>query len=162
MFAKRSHDGAELSPEADTFLAAAIMEFNAKQQALTKTWRFAAFEQWAYDPDTGVLNLEFADKATLVADGQLLGTFSVADNTFEWAWSRPHFGATITKESARVKELGRRLGISYLQAGIIPIPDEAFMSYVCAIGLKASDSAGMFRGDGDVQPMIMVKNLRWA
>lgn len=162
MRSKRSHDDAELSPEADKFLAAAITEFNGKQQALTQTWRIAAFEQWGYDPETGVLTLEFADKAALVADGQLLGTFSAADNTFEWAWNSPHFGAAITKDSARVKALGRELGISYMQTGMIPIPHEAFLSYVCAIGVKASDSAGMFRGDGDVQPMIMLKNLRWG
>lgn len=162
MLAKHPHNGAALSPEADKFLAAAITEFNVKQQTLAEKWRFAGFEQWAYDPDTGALNLEFADQATLVADGQLLGTYSIVDKTFEWAWNSPHFSVAITKKSARVREVGRRLGISYLQAGIIPIPDEAFLSYVCAIGLKASDSTGMFRGDGDVQPMIMVSDLRWA
>ena len=44
---------------------------------------------------------------------------------------------------------------------MIPMPAEVYFSYICAIGLKASDSLGMFRGsEGDVHPLIMVKNPR--
>jgi hypothetical protein len=50
-----------------------------------------------------------------------------------------------------------------MQAGMIPVPDDVYLSYLCAIGLKATHSVGMFRGiEGDVHPIIMVKNLRWT
>ena len=165
MFGKKggaSPDSEKLSPEADRFLAEATKEFNAKQDVLMKEWRFDSFEGWSYDAETGVLALEFSDGKSLVADGQLLGTFSVSDNTFEWAWNSPHFNDTITRDSKLVKDVGKKLQISYTQVGMLPIPGEAFLSYICAIGLKGSDSLGMFRGHDDVvHPLIMIKNPRW-
>jgi len=37
---------APLSPEADKFLAEATAEFNAKQEALRRDWRFDSYKQW--------------------------------------------------------------------------------------------------------------------
>ncbi|MEX2154709.1 MAG: DUF6882 domain-containing protein [Gemmatimonadaceae bacterium] len=166
MFGQKKGDASadvdKLSPEADTFLAEATKEFNAKQDLLTKEWRFDSFDQWSYDAEHGVLKLGFSDGKSLVAEGQLLGTFSVSDSSFEWAWNSPHFNDTITRDSKLVKGVGKKLAISYTQVGMIPIPGEAFLSYICAIGLKASESLGMFRGTEDVvHPLIMIKNPRW-
>jgi hypothetical protein len=61
-----------------------------------------------------------------------------------------------------VKDEGSKLGLDHTQAGVLPIPGEAFLSYVCAIGLKVNASAGMFRAGeaDDVQALIMMKDLR--
>ena len=152
-----------LSQDANNFLEKATMEFDAKQTDLENNWRFSTYTQWSYDPSLGLLKLEYSDGSSLLADGQLLGTFCVSDKTFEWAWNNSNFDIAIIKDSKNVKVVGEKLGITYLQVGMIPLPDEVFLSYVCAIGLKVSDSVGMFRGsEGDVHPMIMIKNLRWA
>jgi len=46
---------------------------------------------------------------------------------------------------------------------MIPVPSEEFASYLCAIGVKATDSIGVFRGKaGPVDVMITLKNARWA
>jgi len=60
-----------------------------------------------------------------------------------------------------VKELGERLGLSYTTAGMIPVPGEELVSYLCAIGLKATSSLGVFRGAaGPIEVMILLKNPR--
>ena len=47
--------------------------------------------------------------------------------------------------------------------GMVPAPNEEFVSYLCAIGLKATDSMGVFRGKaGPIAVMLTLKNPRWA
>src|SRR5688500_7875607 len=100
---RRRPDLDKLSPEADQFLGDATKEFNAKQDLLKKEWRFDSYSQWSFDPEKGLLNLKFSDGPTLIADGQLLGTYCVSDASFEWAWNNPKFAAAITRDSKLVK-----------------------------------------------------------
>lgn len=61
-----------------------------------------------------------------------------------------------------MKQAGQRLGITYLVEGQIPVDDEAFVSYLCSIGVKATDAQGIFRGvAGDVDVMILVHSCRF-
>lgn len=153
---------APLSPEADKFLAQATAEFNTKQEALRRDWRFDSYSGWEYDDAKGVLKLSFEDGAELQADGQLLGTYLPSEHSFEWAWNSPHFGDAITKGSKLVRERGKQLGISYLQVGMLPVPSEAYLSYLVALGAKVTESLGIFRADGGgVDVLIAVKNARW-
>ena len=154
---------APLSPEADKFLAEATAEFNAKQEALRRDWRFDSYKQWGYEQTSGILKLDFEDGAAFNADGQILGSYSAGGHSWEWAWNNPHVEAAMARDSQLVKQLGERLGIAYLVAGMIPVPSEEFASYLCAIGVKATDSIGVFRGKaGPVDVMITLKNARWA
>ena len=46
---------------------------------------------------------------------------------------------------------------------LIPLPDGQFVSYLSAIGLKATDSIGAYRGAcNPVDVVILLKNPRWA
>lgn len=151
----------QLSPEADKFLADATSEFNAKQEALEHDWRFGSYQRWDYDQFSGVLRLSFADGTQLCADGQFLGTYCAGDETWEWAWNNPHIEHKLAKDSERVRTLGAELGIDYLQVGVIPVSGDAFVSYLSAIGIKATDSIGAFRGSaGPVDVVLLLKNLR--
>jgi hypothetical protein len=152
---------APLSPEADQFLAAATAEFNTKQEALRQKWRFDDCEEWAYDQIGGVLRLTFNDGTAFLADGQILGSYSASDSSWEWAWNNPHVDPAMARDSEAVKALGQRLGIEYLQAGMIPVPGDDFLSYLCAIGIKATDSIGVYRGSaGHIEVFITLKNPR--
>ena len=69
----------------------------------------------------------------------------------------------MTRDSQLVKQLGERLGIAYLVSGKVPAPTEEFVSYLCAIGIKATDSIGVFRGKaGPIDVMLTLKNARWT
>lgn len=151
---------APLTPEANKLLAEALAEFDAKQQRLRDHWRVSDHICSEYDPDHATLRLDFSDGSQLRADAQLIGTFCVSAASFEWAWNNPRFPTNITRDSLRVRKKGDELGITYLRAGIIPIKDEAFLSYLCAIAVKVNDAEGMFRGGGDdVHTLIVMRNL---
>ena len=68
---------------------------------------------------------------------------------------------SIAKASRTVQEVGERLGLSYTASGMIPVPGEELISYLCAIGLKATGSLGVFRGAaGPIEVIILLKNPR--
>ncbi len=150
-----------LSPEVDEWLGHATTEFNAKQEALSRNWSFDSYEEWGYSQETGIFTLDFVDGSQFHADGQLLGSHCASDGTWEWAWHNPNIKTTAAKDSHTVKQLGERLGIDYLQVGSIPCPDMGFAFYLAAIGIKATDSIGIFSGtSGSMSYLIMLKNPR--
>ena len=152
---------APLSPEADKFLGEANREFNGKQESLHRDWRFGEEAEWNYDQSTGLLSLKFADGASIEADGQILGSYSTTEGSWEWAWNNPHVSPEVSRDSKTVKAAGDRFGVAYMQLGKIPVPGPEMVSYLCAIGLKASASAGIYEGEaGPIKVMIMLKNLR--
>jgi hypothetical protein len=154
---------APLSPEADKYLAAATAEFNPKQDALRKDWRFGSETRWAWDPPSGLFTLEFADGSQFAADGQLLGSHSAESFSWEWAWNKPSLPPAAMRDSKLVKELGERLGIAYLVWGMVPIPGDLWVSYLSAIGCKATDSSGVYIGKaGDLKVVIALKSPRWS
>ncbi len=153
----------ELSPEADRFLGEACEEYNAKQERLERDWRFETAVEWGFDQDTGVFKLDLADGSQLEAAGQILGSYSPDDQKWQWAWNNPHVDEAVSTASRAVRELGQRLGIDYLQEGVIPVPDPKHVAYLCGIGLKATASAGVFEGEsGPFRVFIMLRNLRWT
>jgi len=154
---------APLSPEADKFLAEATAEFNTKQEALRRDWRFGTAKQWGYDQVSGILKLDFEDGTQFQADGQILGSYSATGGSWEWAWNNPNVEEAMARDSKVTKAVGERLGISYLQAAMVPVPNEDFASYLAAIGVKATDSIGVYRGKaGPIDVFITLKNARWA
>ena len=154
---------APLSPSADHYLAEATAEFNAKQNALKTNWRVGQHKQWGFDQESGVLKLEFADGAELHFDGQILGSYSSSQRSWEWAWHNPWVDPAMARDSQIVKQIGEKHNIAYLQTGLVPLPDGEFVSYLCSIGLKATDSLGVYRGKCDpVDVIILLKNPRWS
>jgi hypothetical protein len=169
MFTHKNISGAKLdpvaplSPEADKYLGEATTEFNTKQEALRRDWRFDAYKNWGYDQFSGILKLDFEDGAQFSADGQILGSYAAGNHSWEWAWNNPHVEAAMTRDSQLVKKTGERQGVTYLVTGMVPAPTEEFVSYLCAVGLKATDSIGVFRGKaGPIAVMITLKNPRWT
>ena len=73
-----------LSPEADAYLAGALEDFNARQRAMKQEWHFDTYERWGFEQLTGNFRLEFADGRQLLAEGQILGSysFSTSGNLF--------------------------------------------------------------------------------
>src|SRR6266704_2575837 len=135
-----------LSPDADKFLADAAAEYKTKQAALQSEWKLHSHKQWNFDQTIGLIELKYEDGTELLADGQILGSYSPADGTWEWAWNNPNAMSKVSRDSAKVRDVGKEYGISYLQAGVVPVPDEKFVAYLCGIGLKATGSIGIYRG----------------
>jgi hypothetical protein len=152
----------DLSPEADKFLADATAEFHAKQGAMGRELKLESSNHWDYDQLSGILKLQYPDGTDVQADGQILGSYNAADRTWEWAWNNPNALPNVARDSLLVREAGKKHGIGYLQAGVVPVPNEDFVAYLCGIGLKATDSIGVYRGKtGPIDVFIMLKNPKW-
>ena len=159
----QTNPNAPLSAEAEKYIAEATAEFNAKQEALRRHWRFGSFNHLEYDETKGILKLGFSDGAELQADGQLLGTYSPAGCSFEWAWNSPRFNDSVTRASKQVKNLGKYLGIAHLHIGTVPVPSDDILAYYVAIGAKATESAGVLTARrGEVEMVIAVMNPQWT
>jgi uncharacterized protein DUF6882 len=151
----------DLSPEADKWLAAAVSEFNTKQDVLKAEWGFDSFERWAYDQITKVFTLQFADGSQFEADGMILGTYCPGDGSWEWAWNNPNVEAHLAVPKETLVGLGKRLNISYLTIGMIPAPTRQLATYLCAIGVKATGASGVYLGgEGPVEAAIVLSNPR--
>lgn len=153
--------GQNLSPEADQFLASALEEFNVRQKAMGQEWRFDSYKRWGFEQLSGTFRLEYEDGKQLLADGQILGSYSATENSWEWGWHNPYVDPAIARDSKQVKEIGERLGLACVTPGMVPVPNEEFVSFLCAIGLKATSSISVFRGSaGPIEVMILLKNPR--
>ena len=153
-----------LSPEADKFLAEALEEYGQKEQALQNGWRLSDCAEYALDDGPGLFHMKLNDGATWEADAQILGSFNEEDQTWQWAWGNPHCAEIWSRDSKVVQETGRRLGIWYVHELFeMPVPGPEFVAYLCSIGMKASESTGLFEArDGAVVIFVMLKNLRWT
>jgi hypothetical protein len=156
-----SETGAPLSPEADKLLGAAVKEFERKQQKLDADWGFDSYQQWGFDQLSGTFRLEFESGDQVHADGQILGSYASNNGSWEWAWNNPFVDSSMARDSQLVKQEGERLGISFLHTGPIDVPNEKFVSYLCAVGVKLTGSSGAFRGTaGPIDVVILLKNPR--
>ena len=154
---------AALSPRADRFLREALEEFSTKQANLESEWGFGQAASWDIDQGEGIFRMYFDDGRLLEADAQLLGSYSHSEKNLEWAWNNPNVFLKMKRDSRRIRKAGKDLGIDYLQAGFTPVLGEEFLSYLCSLGLKATDSEGVYRGSaGPVDVLLLLKNLRWA
>ena len=150
-----------LLPEADKLLGAALKEFERKQQKLDADWGFDSYKQWGFDQLSGTFRLEFESGDQVHADGQILGSYANNNGSWEWAWNNPFVDASMARDSQLVKQEGVRLGISFLHTGPIEVPNEQFVSYLCAVGVKFTGSIGAFRGTaGPIDVVILLKNPR--
>lgn len=150
------------APEAEAFLRAACAEFNVKQSQLREEWRFGEAEQWGYEQDTGILQLDFEDGSQLLADGQILGSYDPSAETWEWAWNNPNIDEAVARDSHRVRELGDDLDLDCLRMGVTPAPGGPFPAFLGAVGVKATNSIGLYPGHaGDVIVFILLKEPKW-
>lgn len=155
-----------LSPEADQFLADAMAEYQAKREALMNgEWRLSQCADWGFDPESATVSVVFADGSRWQAAAQFLGSYAIKEQSWQWAWDSPDMGEKLSYDSLLVKQLGERLNIGYLQlgGGSFPLPGPEFAEYLCAIGLKATDSLGIMEADaGAMVGFILLKDLKWA
>lgn len=151
------------SPETEQFLREACAEFNVKQNQLREEWRFGECEQWSFDQDSGIFQLDYEDGSKLLADGQVLGSYDAGDETWEWAWNNPNVDEVVARDSQRLRELGDDLDLDYLRTGVVPAPDGPFPAFLAAVGVKATGSIGAYPGATDnLVVFILLKNLKWV
>ena len=126
----------KLTPEQDAFLAAAIEEHNRNNEILKSDWGFEDFAEWGFDQTCGDFFLKMADESLVKATGQIYGSFSTDDCSWEWGWNNPHVDEAAKQDVRQVKEYGRKEGLGYLCTGFLDLTDEMMATYLAAIAEK--------------------------
>ena len=162
LFRRKPDFDAVPSAEAQAYASEALAEWRAKQAALEREWRVGFQETWGFDQSEGVLRLEFQDGSQVMADIQILGTYSRADRSWEWAWNNPNVNRDLARASEAARALGKKLALSHLTAGMVPAPNEETVARLCSIGVKAAGAAGTFRGraSGAIEVVLLLDRLR--
>lgn len=152
---------APLTPEQDAFLGSATTEFNRKLETLKNDWSFDSYDEWGFDQVSGTFFLRLKDGARVEADGQIIGSHFPAKNSWEWAWNNPHVASAMKRDSAKVRDFGRKEKLEYLTTGMVPTPDAQFATYLASIAVKVLEAEGAFAGAaGPINVYITLKNLR--
>jgi len=134
--------GGTLSPEADSFLTASNLEFNAKQAALHSEW-LVSQKRYDIDMEKGVLRIQRAT-STVEFDVQLAGSHSRRDKTWEWGWNNPNVPAALSAASAKARKLGEQYSLRYATSGLVPIASAQLPWFLSSLALKAGEGVGVF------------------
>jgi hypothetical protein len=150
-----------LTPEQDVYLADAIKIYNSSLLEYDTKYGFTKHDEWGLDQETGRFILQDNEKVVVSADGQIIGSFSSSDLSWEWAWNNPNVEPGMMQSSLKVKQYGEKEGIDYFCEGILHVPDESYAAYLAAVGQKASDSEVVYRGVmGDLSIFLLLNNFK--
>jgi hypothetical protein len=152
-----------LTPEQDAFFAACTREYNEKLERLNRDWNFSNFKRWGFDQLSGIFFLELHDGSRVEADGQVIGSYFPAKNSWEWAWNNPNVGEGMKRDVQLVRAFGEKENIGYLRTGFVPVPNKLAAIYLSAVAVKILGAEGVYAGTaGALQVFISLKNLRRA
>jgi hypothetical protein len=152
--------GTPLSEEADQFLTACNTEFNEKQQALHERW-LAGHERYDVDLERGVLSLSRMNRAPILFDVEVVGSFSSSGNSWEWAWNNPNVAQSIAVPRAPLAAVGQEYGLKYLLSGFVPVPEKRFPYYLSGIALKVRGALGVYEVPSeDLVIFLLLRNPR--
>jgi hypothetical protein len=94
----------------------AVHEAQAGQDASNARTGWLAMARWDFDPGAGTLTFSDAQRATVIADVQLIGSFSLNTNTFQWAWATLAPGNRLAEAAVQLRTFGEVRGIERLTA----------------------------------------------
>lgn len=150
----------QLTPLQTQLFEEALNEYDEKVYQLKTEFGFDNTTTWNYTQHTGRIRLQNDRRPLFEADGQIIGIYSRGGRTWEWAWSNPYLEDTVVRDSLLVRAYGERKNLPLLTRGIVPLEREYYANYPAAIGLKISQSDGIFFGDaGEMLVFIMLKNI---
>jgi hypothetical protein len=160
----REERAADLSPEMDAFISAACEEFNSSNNRLKEQWKLDQATRFDADLGPGVLNFHFSDGRTVIADLQVLGTWSRKAKSWEWAWNNPNIQDGAKVDGAKVREFGEKSGIDYFASAFVPAPTMDMAAYLAALAAKVVGATGVLPlppdGEAGVVAFVALSNLR--
>jgi hypothetical protein len=147
--------GNPISKEADEYLNETQHFLKVKQETFRITY---LSDVTSYDVDLvkGIIRFERGDRPPLLMDVQVVGSVRHSDKSWEWAWHNPNIPHALSRDSAKVKEIGRRYDLRYLVRGLIPARDETFRWYLTGIALHESQALGVYVSHAQESDMYML------
>jgi len=100
--------------EAAELVHHAVHAAQALQDKSDKKWRWQDMGRWDFDGESGTLTFSDRSRASVVADIQLVGSYSKRSNTFQWAWETLGEDDSDAEVISRLRVFGEVRGIDKL------------------------------------------------
>jgi hypothetical protein len=113
-------------------------------------WGLASFAKWEFSQETGALVFTLLDGSRAVCAGQIIGSRSSKDSSWEWAWNNPHLEKRVTKAAAKLKAHGKANGISQLTTGMLPKVSKDAAWSLAAFAARNQGFQGVYCGNAGV------------
>src|SRR5882724_5569336 len=123
--------------EFDLFLQGCRDELREIISASKRDWGLGSFSRFDFDQDKGELTFSGGLAGPLSCKVQIIGTYSGAAQTWEWAWNNPYVDDKLKIDSSTVREFGIKHGIQRLTTATWPARENdgwdmtAIAAHVC-------------------------------
>ena len=139
----------------EAFIAGSLEGMKLVNETHKKTWRLGQEQSWKVDEVEGRISFSFADGAVVSAPVQIVGTYSVAEKTFTWAWEHPAVEYRLQQHAARVKAFGAQYGSKELKTAKISCSEKRAWEYT-ALAMLLAEANGVYRVKGSEDVLVFM------
>jgi hypothetical protein len=145
----------------EKFLQEARAEFEARAIRLNEEYKLGNYS-WYLDQGTGKLTFSKDGVPKVIADAQIVGSYSTYSHTWMWSWANTSVIDGMKKDIGKVKEYGERHGYKEWNTAKWECDEDYAATMTAAAGYLLK-SKGAYRGpieDGYVY--ILITDIRWV
>lgn len=143
------------------FLAEASARFVLDATRLSEEYKLGSYS-WHLDQGTGKLTFSEDGVTKVVADAQIVGSYSTYSHTWMWSWANKSVAEKMKKDIGKVKEFGERQNYKELTTAKWECDEDHAGTLTLAAGYLLK-SKGAYRGpieDGYVY--MLITDIRWT
>jgi hypothetical protein len=144
----------------DAWCEEAFAAFQAKQKAMTETFRLGDWERYDYDANRGMLIFSQAGRPQVAAEIQVLGT--TAADEWVWGWAHPQWPLQSIAAAMQVRDFGTANGIEELTTDLLKSDDLDGLGWMlCAIAARILDAPGAYRVPSEAGGLfLLIRSLK--
>ncbi|QRX91958.1 DUF6882 domain-containing protein [Streptomyces noursei] len=116
------------------------------------SWGLGSADQWSLDQRTGLITWTFPDK-TATAPAQILASYSPTSASWLWAWANEGVLPDMSRDAHRIRDWAETHGHRALAEPEVEA-DEQMADTLAALGVRATEATGFYRGAGSQSIVI--------
>jgi hypothetical protein len=145
--------------EYELFLDTCRKELKAKIAAMQHQWNLPSYPRFDFDQDKGQLIFSGAMSSVVLCEIQVVGSFSIKELTWEWAWNNPYIEDKLKIDSLALKDFGAKHGIQRLTTPNWPATEDDSWD-MTAIGAHTCSASGAYRAPvGNIMIFMLIKQM---
>jgi hypothetical protein len=143
-------------------VTAAHAYLTGRQDALTTEFGLSSYERWDWDDARGAVVFSDGGVPRVIAQAQLVGSFSGKTSTWLWAWANSSVEPRLYRDLAEVRRFGEHQGIWQLTTAKWEAEetDGWEMTSITAYVLQAKGAYRM--PHGHLRTFAILESIAWA
>lgn len=139
------YGNAQDSAEYTAFLEKAGKNFGSRAEKLNETYKLGDFERWDYLQEDGKLRFSNGGKVRVIAEAQIVGSFSIFNGTWMWSWANESVDKAVKRDIEKVKDFGEKNRFPKLTKKLFECEEEDAWTLTKAAG-EVLNAKGTYRG----------------